>query len=237
MGSWGRMADLYSLLIHGGILSTLFMVTLAVDRAMLCEEDSLLMEMSKDVEIPSECVMTCTAQTYGRMLLMQDTKTVRFKCSDTGDRGEYCWSTRISCSAGESLLQAYVILPVHKSTIGAESPGLQTPSATYKDLLRPHRGQVAPLADECGLFYNVMDYFGGTKQEPNFCVKVVPQHHGESLRCPPFLVTVWQNQNHSPVKHGKGWLRIWNLLKPARRTCIIFVLRNMTFSCSCQSDL
>ncbi|KAG5272783.1 hypothetical protein AALO_G00169250 [Alosa alosa] len=205
MGNWGRMADLYSFLIHTSILSTLFMVTLAVDRAMLCEEDSLLVEMSRDVEIPSECVLSCTAQTYGRMLLRQDIQTVRFKCSYTGDKGEYCWPTRISCSAGESLLQAYVILPVHKSTISGESPGLQTTSVTHKNLLRPHRGQV-PLSDECGLFYNVMDYFGGTKWEPFFCVKVVPHHHilGESMRCPPFLVTVWQKQNHSPVNHGEG---------------------------------
>ncbi|XP_062410618.1 uncharacterized protein LOC134101068 [Sardina pilchardus] len=204
MGSWDRMADLYSLLIRGGILSTLFMITLAVDRAVLCAEDSLLVEKSKDVEIPSECVTSCTAQTYGRMFLRQDTKTVRFKCSDTGDKGEYCWSTHISCRTGESLLQAYVILPMHKSTISGESPGLQTPSATHKNLLRPHRGQVAPLADECGLFYDVMDYFGGTKRELNFCVKVVPHHLGDGLRCPPFLVTVWQNQNHSPVNHGEG---------------------------------
>lgn len=59
------------------------MITLAGDKAMLCEDkDSLLAEIAGNVEIPSECVLHCTALTYGRMLLRQDTQRVRFKYSD-----------------------------------------------------------------------------------------------------------------------------------------------------------
>ena len=135
-----------------------------------------------------------------------------------GEDGKYCWSTCISCNAGESLLQIYVVLPVHMSVFNGE---LQI---TSENILKPHRGQ-APLPDECGLRFDVMGYFSGTKREPTFCVKVLPQYLtlGEGLRCHPFLVTVWQNQNHSPVSQGEGWLRIWNLLKTSRLICTIFV--------------
>lgn len=77
------MAKSYSLLVHSGILCMLFVAALTEDRAELCEEDDSALPGSLD--IPSECLLSCTAQTYARMLLRKDTQTVRFKCAHTGE--------------------------------------------------------------------------------------------------------------------------------------------------------
>lgn len=198
------MAKFYSLLLHSGTLCMLFVAALTEDSAILCsDEDGLIEGTPRDVDMPSECVLRCTSQTYARILLRQDTRTVRFRSSQTGDDG-YCWSTRISCSDAESLLQAYIIFPIDTSVINEVSLELQISSARYKNMLRPHRREALP-PNECGLRFDVTDDFGGKNLEPNICVKVVPQHHvlEEGLRCSPFLVTIWQKKrNHSPVNHG-----------------------------------
>ncbi|CAB1318218.1 unnamed protein product [Coregonus sp. 'balchen'] len=138
----------------------------ALDGGMECtDKDSLLTEISRDLDPPSECVVGCTALTYIAMLETQNTQTVRFKDSSAAT------------------------LPHHK------------------DILTPHSGPTL-LSNLCGLHFNVTGHFTLTKRWPTFCVQVVPQQstlgNGVHIRCPPFLVIMWQMQNHSPTKQGGG---------------------------------
>lgn len=49
------------------------------------DKDTSVTEMSKDVEMPSECVLACTALSYRQVADRQQKLTVRFKDSQPGE--------------------------------------------------------------------------------------------------------------------------------------------------------
>ncbi|XP_062339788.1 uncharacterized protein LOC134038445 [Osmerus eperlanus] len=165
-----------------------------------------LEEMDKYLANPSECVLDCTTGTYMRKLQVRDTQTIRFKDSSAGDQGEYCWSTQIKCEAGEHLERAYILLPVDKSQL-EESMGLKMTLPPITDALWPHRQQ-SLLPNNCGLQFDITSHFTTGPREPKLCVKVNFQKSivgNGVLRCPPFMVTMWQKkQNHSPTNQERG---------------------------------
>ncbi len=48
------------------------------------DKDEIITEMSKDAEMPSECVMSCTALSYRQIADRQQRLTVRFQDSQPG---------------------------------------------------------------------------------------------------------------------------------------------------------
>lgn len=116
----------------------------------------------------------------------------------TGEHGEYCWSMRTKCSPGESLIHAYIVLPVDVSLVNEDTLGLKATLPHHNNILTPHNGPT-PLSKLCGLRFDITDQFTMTKRSPMFCVQVVPQQstleNKMPIRCPPFLVTMWQRLN------------------------------------------
>lgn len=193
------MANYWSVQVFCAVLSTMLLAMGALDGGMECtDKDRLLTQISKDLDPPSECVLGCTVLTYRAMLETQNIPTVRFKDSTAGEHGEYCWSRRTKCSPGESLLHAYIVLPVDVSLVNEETLGLKATLPRHNSILTPHDGPT-PLSKLCGLRFDITDQFTVTKRLPTFCVQVVPQQstleNGIPIRCPPFLVTMWQRLN------------------------------------------
>lgn len=119
----------------------------------------------------------------------------------SGDLGEYCWSTELKCTIGESFQHAYVVLPVDISAVGHDQLEVKSAETTLHIHTSP-----TTVADNCGLRYDVTQLFITKQTGTSFCVQVVTQHDvmgDKVLKCPPFLVTLWQT-NPNQSKHGGG---------------------------------
>jgi len=70
----------------GALLSAVF--ALCVQECV--DKDRVLAEMSRDADLPTECVLSCTALTYRQILDGQQKLTVRFKDSQSGKSVGVC---------------------------------------------------------------------------------------------------------------------------------------------------
>ncbi|KAJ8415598.1 hypothetical protein AAFF_G00425780 [Aldrovandia affinis] len=66
------------------------------------EKDNLLTEVSRNVDMPSECLLSCTAQTYRQMLKKREVQTVRFNPTSPSELGQHCWPTKMKCNLGHA---------------------------------------------------------------------------------------------------------------------------------------
>ncbi|KAJ8381191.1 hypothetical protein SKAU_G00019690 [Synaphobranchus kaupii] len=166
-----------------------------------CTEDTLLTKVSSFVNMPSECVLSCTAHTYGEMLKKRKVQTVRCNPTSPSEFGQHCWPTQMKCGLGEHLQHVYIMLPLHEGTQGVkDSLGLRPTFPIQQDILRPqHRKTV--LSNDCGLRFDVTSPFIASEYQRMFCVEIVPPLStlGRVLKCPPFLVTTWLKQHLPPT--------------------------------------
>lgn len=193
------MSGYFTVWVSFGILSPFL---LAVGEAKCSEKETLLKPIPNTVTQLTDCLMECTGMTYIKKLQLQDYHNIRLKDSTEGDLGEYCWSTELKCTIGESFQNAYVVLPVDVSVVGHEmlEVNATAPTATTLD---PHNSPTT-IAENCGLRYDVTQYFSTEDPGTSFCVQVIAQEDvlgDKVLKCPPFLVTFWQrNPNQSNQK-------------------------------------
>ncbi|KAI1900472.1 hypothetical protein AGOR_G00050290 [Albula goreensis] len=160
------------------------------------EKSSLLTKVSRNMDMPSECVLSCTGQTYRQMLKKREVQTVRFNPTSPAQLGQHCWPTKMKCGLGEHLQNVYIMLPLHDGTPGVkEFIGLRPTFPAQQETLWPHHSQTA-LSNDCGLPFDVTHMFIASESHPVFCVEIVPPLAtlGRVLKCPPFLVTTWLKQ-------------------------------------------
>lgn len=121
-----------------------------------------------------------------------------------GDLGEYCWSTELKCSTGESFDRAYAVLPVDLSAVGPDQLQVKAtaPVATTLSADTSH----STIADACGLRYDVTEHFSTATAGTSFCIQAMTPEDvlGDTvLKCPPYLVTFWQRSpNYSNQRAG-----------------------------------
>lgn len=174
------------------------------------DKDQVVAEMSQDADLPSECVLTCTALTYRQIIEGQQKLTVRFKDSQPGESDDFCWFIHTRCSTWD---EVFVVLSI-KEYVPAERIGLQTtwplhlspalphlspaplllspapphlsPPPPHLSPAPPHLSRVPP--DACGLRFDVTPHLKFLKQR----VLCVRPHGimGQRLHCPPYLVIV-----------------------------------------------
>lgn len=123
-----------------------------------------------------------------------------------GDSGEYCWSMEFQCIAGESFQHAYVLLPVDIAAGGHKRLEVKATAQTTTRL-QAHNGPT-PVAEDCGLRYEVTEHFLTEEPGASFCIQVVRQEGvlgDNALRCPPYLVTLWQRNPNQSNQQGGGW--------------------------------
>ncbi|CAN9504523.1 unnamed protein product [Ophioblennius macclurei] len=193
-----------------GLLSLLLLVV----GALKCSERETLLEpMPSGITPPTDCLMECTGMTYIKKLQLQDSSNIRLKDSTQGEPGEYCWSTELKCTVGESFHSAYAVLPVDVSVSGYEQVEVRTADASSSSsssstVLRTHSGP-ATLDEGCGLRYDVTQHFSAHAAGTSFCVRVGAQQQEEEdasadrfLRCPPYLVTFWMRKQSNQQDGG-----------------------------------
>lgn len=115
-------------------------------------------------------------------------------CVHVGEADDYCWSTRIKCSPGQRLQNAFILLPVDLSVVDRESLRLQIISETNGATLHQHT-ESSLFPSECGLRFDVTEHVGAKDRQETLCVKIITQEQstlGSGLMCPPFLVTTWE---------------------------------------------
>lgn len=189
------MGKFCSLGPHCWLLTALLV---CVSSGMECtERDSLLTEVSSAVDMPSDCILRCTAHTYSEMLRKRLLYTVRFSPASPSELGQHCWPTQMKCGVGERLERAFIMLPLQDTTRGAEdSLRLRPTFPTQQDTLQPQNRQ-AVLSSDCGLRFDVTGPFVASQSQTTFCTEVVylPGVPAAALKCPPFLITTWLKQN------------------------------------------
>ncbi|KAI3362217.1 hypothetical protein L3Q82_012547 [Scortum barcoo] len=141
--------------------------------------------------------------TYIRKLQLQDNHNIRLTDSTEGDLGEYCWSTQLKCTIGETFQQAYIVLPVDVSVVRHEMLEVKAtaPAATT---LHAHNSPTT-VAENCGLRYDVTQHFSTAGAGTTLCVQVVTQEDvlgDKVLKCPPYLVTFWQRDPNQSNHRG-----------------------------------
>lgn len=164
----------------GALLSAVFCLFAQESSCECLDKDQIVAEMSKDAELPSECVLSCTALTYRQILDRQQKLTVRFKDSQPGEAGDFCWSVHTRCSTWD---EVFVLLSIKESAPAGERVVLQTDWSPVE----PHDAP-SVLPDACGLRFDVTPHLR-VLQQRTLCVR---PHGimGNSLQCPPFLVII-----------------------------------------------
>ncbi|TMS08273.1 hypothetical protein E3U43_005756 [Larimichthys crocea] len=140
------MSRYFTVWVSFGILSPLL---LAVGAIECLERETLLRRIPSTVTQVTECLMECTGMTYIKKLQLQDNHNIRFQDSSEGDLGEYCWSTELKCTIGESFHLAYVVLPVDISSVRHEMLEVKTTATT----LHGHNSPTT-ITESCGLRYD-----------------------------------------------------------------------------------
>ncbi|KAG1970096.1 hypothetical protein F2P79_001834 [Pimephales promelas] len=180
----------------GALLSAVF--ALCVQECV--DKDRVLAEMSQDADLPTECVLSCTALTYRQILDGQQKLTVRFKDSQPGESDDFCWFIHTRCSTWDEI---FVVLSI-KESVAAETIGLQitwppqlsptpphlSPAPLQLSPAPPHLSPTPPHVppNACGLRFDVTPHLKLLKQR-TLCIR---PHGimGHRLHCPPYLVIV-----------------------------------------------
>lgn len=141
--------------------------------------------------------------TFIKKLQLQDNHNIRLTDSREGDLGEFCWSTELKCTVGESFQQAYVVLPVDTSTVTHEMLEVKATGPTA-EALNAHSSPTT-VAEGCGLRYDVTRRFSSETAGTSFCIQVGTLKdilEDNVLKCPPFLVTFWQRNTNQSNQGG-----------------------------------
>ncbi|KAJ3605436.1 hypothetical protein NHX12_027483 [Muraenolepis orangiensis] len=190
---------------------SLSLVLVAVGTMKCTEQQSLIQEIPSSIVQPTQCLMDCTALTFTKKLELGDNRNIRLKDSTEEQHGnlkEYCWPLDLKCIVGERLQRAFVVVPVDLSVASWEHLEVKS-TGPVVGTLRPHHGPTT-LADDCGIRYEVTPIYRSTPESPGagqvFCVRVArePLSGNGMLRCPPFLVTVWQPRSDQYKREGAG---------------------------------
>ncbi|XP_011480011.1 uncharacterized protein LOC105355224 [Oryzias latipes] len=186
-----------------GLLSRLLIATGAIE----CTENEApeIKPKPNTMKLPTECLIECSSMTYINKLQLQDDHNIRITDSTEGELGEYCWSSKLKCTIGESFVSAYVVVPVDVSMTEHEQLQVRT-SAPRRDALHIHSSPTT-IADSCGFRYEVTTHFSTPDTDTSFCVQIVTQEDDlgdRLLRCPPYLVTFWQRNPNQSNKQGAG---------------------------------
>ncbi|KAK2827709.1 hypothetical protein Q7C36_018635 [Tachysurus vachellii] len=189
------MAYVSSLCLHWGMVCSVFALVFAQDSSWDCRDrDDILRDAPADASAPSDCTLDCTARTYRAVLELHNRLTIRFRDSHAGEAEDFCWSTRIKCSPGQRLQNAFILLPVDLSVVDRESLRLQIVSETNGATLHQH-AESSLFPSECGLRFDVTEHVGAKDRQETLCVKIITQDQStleSGLMCPPFLVTTWE---------------------------------------------
>lgn len=183
------------------VLPALMVIALTLDnRREYGEKDHPLTQEPRETDSLSGCVLSCTAHTYRQLWDRRDTQTVRFHPAAAGELGDHCWSTQIKSGSGERLQNAYIVLPVDMASGLEASLRLQPTFPHQLNELKAYRG-LTVVSENCGLRFDVTGPFASSMTSPTFCVKIMPLGNSfvNDLKCPPFLVTVWLREHHSPT--------------------------------------
>ncbi|KTF73463.1 hypothetical protein cypCar_00043407 [Cyprinus carpio] len=179
------MASVGSSWLRWGTLVSVIFCLLAQGNSWEClDKDEILTGMSRDVEMPSECVLTCTALSYRLIADRQQKLTVRFKDSHPGESGDFCWFIHQRCSTWD---EVFVLLSVNESIPNAGVTRLQTNSLTNLNPVQPHDSP-SIIPDDCGVRFHVTPHLRHLPQH-TLCVRLTGIM-GNHLHCPPFLVII-----------------------------------------------
>lgn len=195
-----KMSRYFTVLLSFGLLSPLLMAT---GEIKCSQPESVLKQVPNVATQLTECLLECTWMTYVNKQQLQDNHNIRLKDSTEGDLGEYCWSTDLTCTIGESLHRAYVVVPVDVATVGHSMLEVRSTAPTIR-ALHPH-SSLSTIADGCGLRYDVTEHLSAGSEGALFCLQVTARENilGDNLlRCPPHLVTFWQ-RNQPSLAAGK----------------------------------
>ncbi|KAJ3605030.1 hypothetical protein NHX12_027081 [Muraenolepis orangiensis] len=161
---------------------SLSLVLVAVGTMECTEQQSLIQEIPSSIVQPTQCLMDCTALTFTKKLELGDNRNIRLKDSTEEQHGnlkEYCWPLDLKCIVGERLQRAFVVVSVDSSVASWE----------HLEVTPIYRSK--PESSETGLV---------------FCIRVArePLSGDGMLKCPPFLVTVWQPRADQHKREGGG---------------------------------
>ncbi|RVE65922.1 hypothetical protein OJAV_G00121120 [Oryzias javanicus] len=189
--------------LYWGLLSRLLIAAGAIE----CTEKEApeIKPKPSTMKLPTECLIECSSMTYINKLQLQDDHNIRITDSTEGELGEYCWSTDLKCTIGESFVSAFVVLPVDVSTTGHEQLQVRT-SSPRSGTLHTHNSPTT-IADSCGFRYEVTEHFSTANTDTSFCVQIVTREDDlgdRLLRCPPYLVTFWQRNPNQSNQQGAG---------------------------------
>ena len=87
------------------------------------------------------------------------------------------------------------------STVGHEMLEVKTTGPTASTL--PAHNSPTAIAENCGLLYDVTQHFSAENVGTSFCVQVITQGD-EVLKCPPYMVTLWQRIQNQSNQEGAG---------------------------------
>lgn len=189
------MSRYFAVLVSFGMLSPLL---LAAGEIRCSEPETVLRQIPSVATQLTECLLECTGMTHIKKQQLQDNRNMQLKDSTEGDLGEYCWSTKLRCTVGESLHHAYVVVPVDVSAVRHEMLEVRT-TGPAASTLQPHNSP-STIDDSCGLRYDVTQHFTAVNAGSSFCLQVITKDNvlGDNvLRCPPHLVTIWQKNQPS----------------------------------------
>lgn len=184
------MSRVASLWFMCGSLCAVFTFVLVVEGSGWTE-DEIITEMPMDVELPSQCLLTCTGLTYRQILNRQNILTVRFRDSDSG---EFCWDVQKRWSLWDKV---FVLLPASESLLNEEMVQIHISSSTHTDPIQPH-DSASILPDDCGLRFDVTPHLR-QKQRQTVCVRLT-RILKNTLRCPPFLAIIRNKHTKSVTR-------------------------------------
>ncbi|XP_007440957.1 uncharacterized protein LOC103059131 [Python bivittatus] len=185
-------------------------------RALCPLDDDLAASQEGELLVPrfSNCMLRCAShayQAYRAVLATGSVKsTVSLKLNEgrQGAQDEFCWMLHLRCQRGVRLTKAFVLLnleqPLDRSRPFPFRLLLTAPSLPHH-LLQPcsRRRDTRLLNGEaCGIRFDVTEPFRSAEggRDAELCVKVVCPLEKDvcealqfSLRCPPFLATLWRS--------------------------------------------
>ncbi|KAA0719637.1 hypothetical protein E1301_Tti022482 [Triplophysa tibetana] len=161
------------------------------------DKDEILKEMSRDVERPSVCVLTCTVLAYRQILIRQQKLTIRFTDSDAGEAGEFCWIFSKRCSSWD---EVFVLLPVNQSLVNGE-----TMEIYITEPIQRHTAS-SRLPEDCGMRFDVTAHLTQQQQQQQqqqappqtLCIRLTSFLENK-LQCPPFLAMVKNKQKRAQL--------------------------------------